>query len=256
MDSDDATRLEETIADAGTLLVQMEKFRARHGPEASALRAATLSIGDRARRAHRHGRLDDALAASLLADAEAARRALREWLANLRAGPVHRSAVGALARGDRAALGSALVDLFDGAAIEPVPPRLYRAAPWQRRGRPRPAAEVADDLAALGRTGLVGETDPLVPGVEPDLPAVVLQRSPPVGEPLHLVFHAAALPAWVLTFAATDDVLVPGARLACAFTVALPAPDDELDAWVLDPERYRAELRAALAARSVAVDAT
>jgi len=42
------TALESAIADLGTLLVQVDKFRAGRGDDARALRAVCLAIGDRA----------------------------------------------------------------------------------------------------------------------------------------------------------------------------------------------------------------
>ena len=97
MDDDVVSALEAAIADLGTLLVQMDKFRAADAGEARDLRMVCHAIGDRARRAHKHGALDVALAHELHADAAAARIALERWLAAVRASPAHRTAVAALA---------------------------------------------------------------------------------------------------------------------------------------------------------------
>ncbi|HXJ34744.1 MAG TPA: hypothetical protein VMS22_11990 [Candidatus Eisenbacteria bacterium] len=256
MDDDVASRLEEAVAELGTLLLQMEKFAAGRGGDAAALRAASLSIGDRARRAHRHGVLDPALAGALLADAEASRTGLEAWLAGARGSASYRAAAAAVAGGDRDAVARAIVDVFDGAAVAPPPDALYHPVTWQRRGRPRPAADIAAGVAELRRSGLVGENDPAAFGVDPALPAVVLHRAPPQGAPLALVLRGAALPAWVMTLPVTDDVFVPGARFVTPFAVALAALGDDIDDWVLDPEELQRSLRAALGAHGVPIVAS
>jgi hypothetical protein len=125
---------------------------------------------------------------------------------------------------------------------------------WQRRGRPRGAGEIADDIARLRASGLVGEDDASPPGVDPELPGVRLQTSRPLGAPIHLTLRGAALPSWALVLEASDEV-VPGPRLDAAFAVGLADPDDdELDEWTLDPAALRRELVAALEARAIPVD--
>jgi len=253
VDEDVASRLEEAVAELGTLLLQMEKFAAGRGADAAALRAASLAIGDRARRAHRHGVLDAALAGTLLGDAHASRTALEAWLAGVRGSASYRAAAAAVAAGDRDASARTLVNVFDGAAVAPPPPVLYHPVTWQRRGRPRPAADIAAEVAELRRNGLMGDDDPAAFGVDPALPAVVLHRAAPHGAPLALVLNGAALPAWVMTLPVTDDVFVPGARFVTPFEVALAAPGDDIDDWVLDPEELRRGLRAALGTHGIPI---
>jgi hypothetical protein len=253
VDDDVVSALEELVADLGTLLVQMDKFRAARTTDAHALRADALAVADRARRAHRHGTLTAPVAESLATEARSAHRALRTWLDGVRAASSYRAAVAALAAGDRAALGPALVEVYDGASIAPPPPALHLAVPWQRRGRPRPAGEIAADVAVLRAEGAPAERDPEGAGVDPELPAVALLRAPPPGAPVSLVLRGAALPAWVLVLAASDDVFVPGKRLLAAFDAMLASPGDELDEWVLEPARFLAELRAELTARAIPI---
>jgi hypothetical protein len=249
----DEDALEPLIADVGHLLVQMEKFRAHREADARALRADCLALGDRARRAHREGTLDAARAAALAADAAGAIARARAWLAACRDAPAYHAAVAAHARADWGTLAATLPDVFDGLAVATPPAALYVPVAWQRRGRPRPAAEVAEECARLAREGLVGEGEPDLPGTDPALPAVVLRAEPPLGEPASLVVDGAGLPPCVLRLEATGDYLVPARRLAVRVAVRLAADDDELDEWTLDPARYRAELAAALAARGLAV---
>jgi hypothetical protein len=250
-----AAALEEAIADLGILLVQMDKFRARHADDARAIRAVCLAIGDRARRAHRHGALEAALAAELTADTGAARAALDAWLAAVRSGASYRSAVSALAARDVPRLQTGLVEVFDDVHVAPPPSVLYHPVVWQRRGRPRPAAELADDIARLRAGGIPGEDDASAPGVDPELPGVRLHATRPFGAPIHLALRGAALPTWGLVLGGSDEVVVPGARLDVDFSVGLADPDDEeLDAWTLDAAAFRRDLAAALVARQIPID--
>jgi hypothetical protein len=248
------TALEEAIAELGTLIVQMDKFRAAGADDARRLRAASLAIGDRARRAHRHAALDPGLARELHADATAARTALAGWLADVRASPAYAAAIEAVSRGD-ASVYDAWPAVFAGVAATAPPAILFHPVDWQRRGRPRPAAEIADDLAAWRDDGLPGEDDPLAPGVDPALPAVLFHAEAPAGAPLCVAVRGDARPPAVLRLASSGDVLVPGARARLAFAVSLAAPDaDELDAWTLDPVAFHRALVDALAARDVPLD--
>jgi hypothetical protein len=257
VDDDVVTALEESIADLGTLLVQMDKFRAGETADAQALRAACLGIGDRARRAHRHGALDAALARELGADAASARDALERWLAEVRASPVYRRAVEAFAGGDVESLRSSLCDLYAGAVGSDPPLALFHPVVWQRRGRPRPVGELADELSRLRDEGLPADSDVATPGVDPALPGVMLHPAPPPGAPVYLSLRGEARPSWVLVLATSGDLIVPSARFRTPFAVGLADPDDdELDAWTLDPATYRREVAAALTARGIPIDDT
>ena len=257
MDDDVVSALEAAIADLGTLLVQMDKFRAGAAGDARDLRATCHAIGDRARRAHKHGGLDVALAQELHGDAAAARVALERWLAEVRASPAHRTAVAALATGDDAALRAALPALF--ADVEDVapPPALFHPVAWQRRGRPLPADAIAGELLRLRAEGLPGDDDVAAPGVDAGLPGVVMSAAPPLGAPVYVVLREAARPPWALRLVATGDFVVPGARLVTPFAVGLASPDDEeLDEWTLDPAAYRDALVAAITAHGLSLDQT
>ena len=255
MDDDVVSALEAAIADLGTLLVQMDKFRAGAAADARDLRAACHAIGDRARRAHKHGALDVALARELHGDAAAARVALEGWLAGVRASPAHRTAVTALAAGDEAALRAALPALFAGVEDVAPPPALFHPVAWQRRGRPLPADDVAAGLDRLRAEGLAGDDDVAAPGVDPGLPGVLVSATPPLGAPVYVVLRDTARPAWALRLVATGDFVVPGTRLVAPFAVGLASPEDEdLDEWTLDPVAYRDALAAALTARGLPLD--
>src|SRR5262245_45233293 len=110
----------------------MDKFRATAADDARALRAASVAIGDRARRAHRHGSLDARLATELRDDAVAARASLVSWLAAVRASPPYARAVRALAAGDVVALREAWPGVFAGVAADAPPPALFHPVVWQR----------------------------------------------------------------------------------------------------------------------------
>ena len=255
MDDDLVSALEAAIADLGTLLVQVDKFRAADGAAARDLRTACLAIGDRARRAHRHETLDAALATELAADTAAARASLEGWLADVRASPAYRAAVEALAAGDEDRLRASLPAVFAGVDVVEPPDALFLPVAWQRRGRPRPAAEIADELARLRTDGIEGEADPAASGVDPALPGVLLHGVPPLGAPLYLTLRGSARPRWLLALAASGDFVAPGARLRTPFAVGLAAADDEdVDAWTLDPAAYRDALAAALGDRGLPLD--
>jgi len=255
VDDDVVSALEAAIADLGTLLVQMDKFRAAEASDARALRAACLALGDRARRAHRHGMLDAVLATELRTDAAEAQAMLERWLGELRASRAYRDAVEALGTGDDGRLRTSLCALFAGVDAVDPPDVLFHPVSWQRRGRPRRAAEVADEIVRLRAEGLDAESDPATPGVDPALPGVFLHATPPLGAPVFLVLRGAARPGWVLRLATSGDLIAPGPRLRTPFTVGLAAVDDEdLDAW--SPVGYREDLETALVARRVPLDET
>jgi len=255
VDDDVVSALEVSIADLGALLVQVDKFRAGRGDDARALRAVCLAIGDRARRAHRHGSLDEGLARELHADTTTARASLEQWLAAVRASAPYRAATAALADGDDGALRTSLAALYDGVTVAPAPDALFHPVMWQKRGRPRPAGEIAHEIARLRAEGLPGDGDADATAVDPGLPGVVFHRAPPPGAPVYLAVRGDARPAWVLDLTTTGDVVVPGARVRLPFAVALADPDaDDLDAWALDPTDFHRDLTAALRAAGVPLD--
>jgi hypothetical protein len=255
MADDAVTALEEAIADLGTLLVQMDKFRAARATDARRLRGVSLAIGDRARRAHRHGQLDPALARELAGDADAARASLTVWLATVRASAPFQQAVAALERSDDRRLQEALLDVYDAVAIVEPPAALLHPVAWQRRGRPRSADEVVQDLVRLRDEGLPGDDDPGAPGIDPSLPGVILHATPPPGAPVYLTLRGLIQPQWVLALAMTGDFVIPGSRRILPFAVSLADPDaDDLDGWNLDPIAYRQSLETALRANGLPLD--
>src|SRR5262249_54483438 len=194
--------------DAGRLLVELEKFRARHGRDLAALRSDALALGDRARRLHRERLLDDAAAVSLLHDGDALVERLRVSLAQLRDSPIYRAAAAAHGAGDHATLATLLPDLFEGLELVPTPPPLFHPVPWLRRNRPRPAGEVAAELACLRHDGIEAEGDALAWGADPALPAVGLLDEQPSGDPITLRFLPEALPPAVFRLAGGGAHLV------------------------------------------------
>lgn len=255
----DATvvELEAAVADAGLLLVRLEKYRAGARPDALALRRRALDLGDRARWLHHRAGLDAAAAQALLDETRALVAALHAALAAVRDAAPYRAAVAAHAAGDAAALARLVPEIFDG--LEPFAPagELFHAVPWRRRGRPRPPAELAATVAGLCADGLAPDGDDLAPGVDPGLPAVVLEPEAPDDEVVTLRIPSAAVPAAAFRRVEGGEVLVYSARLRAPVTVRLRA---ELDADALeeaggiDYPPYRAAVRAALTAAGVPVD--
>jgi len=248
--------LEAAIADLGTLLVRAEKYRRGNESEGATLRRAAMALGDRARRLHRHDALDGTAADGLLAEVGALAGRLRALLAAIRHGADYRAAVAAHTAGDQRALARLLPVIFDG--LEPAtPPRvLFHGVSWRRRGRVRPAAELAADVVRAREEGLLAEGDDLSPGVDPELAAVPLQGQPSADGPLVLRLLVAALPAPVYRLTHTGDYLVYAPRPRAPFDVLLAAelPPDEVDVAPSDYLRYRDELTATLAAAGVPVE--
>jgi hypothetical protein len=242
-----AAALEVAIADAGLLLVELEKFRAGRGEPASTLRAEALALGHRARRLHRTGALDDAAAAPLVLEAGALLERLRDALSALRATPGFRAAVAAHRAGDHIALATLLPSLFDDLEHVGSPPPLFHAVAWLRRNRPRPPVEVVRDVARLRDAGLAAEGDAQTPGTDPELPAVPLAVEPPA-EPILLRFAPDTLPPVVFRVRATQEHLVHVPLLRAPFDVVLPLTldPDELGEISLDHPHYRAQLVEAL----------
>ncbi len=255
MEEPAGSALEVAIADAGQLLVELEKFRMPEAGAAADLRAAALALGGRARRMHRSGTLDDAAAARLLREAEALVVQAREQLRHLRNAPTFRAAVTAHRDGDCTTLARLLPILFTGLEHVPQPPVLFHVPTWLRRNRPRPAGDVATEVAHLRDQGLAATGDAHSPGSDPDLPAVMLLAQEPVADPILLRFAPGALPPAVFRLEDGGEHLVHVPQLRAPFTIVVPECLDagELGDVVLDHVRYRGELLEALARAHLAV---
>lgn len=249
-----AAALEVAIADAGLLLVELEKFPAGRGEPGSTLRAEALALGQRARRLHRAGALDDATATSLVREAEALLDGLRGALHAVRGAPDFRAAVTAQESGDHAALAILLPRLFAGLEHVAAPPPLFRPVTWLRRNRPRLPADLVTDVARLRDAGIVPESDAQMPGTDPALPAVALLADPPA-EPILLRFAPDTLPPVVFRLRDTREHLVHVTLLRAPFEVVLPEVLDpeELGEISFEHPRYRAELVEALAPTGLSV---
>jgi hypothetical protein len=241
--------LEETIADAGALLVQLNKFRAGAASHTRLL-ADTMALGDRARRHLRAQALDAATDAELAREATALRDRVQSALDDVRSSPAYGEAVAAHGVADYATLARLLPAIFTGLRVVPVPAALWYAPPWQRRSRPRPASEMAAAILRLATDGLEPDADPLAPGLDPELPAVPLDEDASVADPVLLRWRHDDLPPSVFRLDDSGALLVHVTRLTAPFAVVLPETldDDELGEVSIDHPRYRAELLAALAA--------
>jgi len=253
------TALEAAIADAGALLVRVQKYTRGAGPAGAALGREALALGDSARRLHRTQRLDGDAAAQLLAEARALGERLRAFLGEIRADAVYRDAVAAHAAGDQPALTRLLPAVFAG--LEPVTqwPDLFVPLVSVRRGRPRPVADLVADVVRVRDEGLEAEGDDLSPGADAELPAVVLSQDPPGDEPAALRFPGGSFPAPVHRLWATGEHLVYVRRLRAPFVVRLAtaAADDEqrrLETSPAEDTRRRAELGRALTAAGIPVE--
>ena len=246
MDDGTADALERVIAEAGGLLVELEKFRASSDDDLPALRPEVLALGDRARRLHREDLLADA-ARPLLEKGNALVGRLRTALRALRESPTYRAATAAHAAGDHAALARLLPELFEGLELVPEPPPLFHAVSWLRRNRPRPPADVAAEIAHLRAEGIEAEGDALERGVDPELPAVPLLDERPAGDPVCLRFALDALPP-VYRLADSGDHLVHVHLLRAPFEVLVAdaLDPDEVGEITFDPAPYRDALLDAL----------
>jgi hypothetical protein len=242
--------LEVAIADLGALLVRMQKYRHGAGVEGAELVRAVTALGDTTRRLHRHDRLDAAAVDRLLQDASALRERYRALLAAVRGSPEYLRAVAAHGAGDAPALAATLPAVFAGLEAVPLPPALYRPLPWRRRGRPRPAADLAAECVTLRDGGFVPEGDDLSPGADAELPAIAFQDAAPTEEPIAARIATAALVLPVHRLADVGDYLIHAPRLRVPFTVwlATDLPEEEEETTPLDYPQYRRELAAALAA--------
>ena len=253
MDERLVTELEAAIADAGALLVRAQKYRRGTGEEGTTLLRDALALGDAARRLHRHAALDADAARGLLADAQALVARVHAFLRSVRDEPAFRTAVAAHAAGDQAALAATLPQIFSGLVPVATPPDLYHVVPWRRRGRLRPAADLAADVARLLAEGIAAEGDDLSPGVDTALPAVVLEAAPPTGEPVMLRLAAGTIPVPAYRLQDTGEYLfyVAGLRAPATVLVAPELDADVLEDTPVDYPRYRAQLVDALAAARV-----
>lgn len=242
--ADVAGELEAAVTDAGTLLVWAEKYRHPDPEILRALRRRLLGAGDDARRLARTGILEGPAAASLLAEVKQTARQLRAMVTAMRASPIYREAVAACRAGDLPALAARLPVVFSDLEVAPTPDAALWVPVWQRRGRPLPAAAVAEAILGLRTAGVPGLDDDLSPAVDPELPGVVLSLSGVLGAPLALRYDAGVLPTPSLRLG-DDQLLVPGPVLRLPFTVTLTETDETTDEWVADPEAYRRDLEAA-----------
>lgn len=254
MEDPEGATLEAAFADAGLLLVELEKFRAAHHEPADRLRAEALALGARARRQHRAGALGDTAAAVLGAETRALLERLRGTLRAIRQGRDFRAAVAAHRDGDHGALAALLPALFAGLRHVPSPPPLFHGVTWLRRNRPRPAPDVVADVVRARDQGLPADGDAETPGTDPELPAVALATDPPAADPLLLRFAPGTLPGAVFRLEETGVHLVHVPCLRSEFEVIVPETLDpeELGEISLDHPRYRAALLDALAQAGLA----
>jgi hypothetical protein len=249
------SELEATIADAGALVVRLQKYRRGSTPEADAVVRAAMAVGDRARRLHHRGALDEAAVARLLAEAGVAVARLRELLAGVHHAPEYRAALVARAAGDQDTLGRTLPHVFAGLERLARPPDLFAPVGWRRRGRPLPAAEVAAGVLACRTDGIAAEGDDLTPGTDPRLTAVTLAAAPPADEPVLLRFPGWTLPLPVYRLVDIDAHLVYCDALRAPFVVRLAAgPGDEDPRVAVDWPTHRARMAEALVTAGVSVE--
>jgi hypothetical protein len=169
-------------------------------------------------------------------------------LARVREGGDYRAAVAAHAGGDSSTLAAMLPAVFAGLEAVAPPPALYRALPWRRRGRPRPATELVAECVTLRAEGFVAEGDDLSPGADAELPAIAFQEEPPADEAVAARIATATLVAPVHRLVEVGDYLIHAARLHVPFAVwlAVELPPEELETMPVDYPRYRRELVDAL----------
>jgi hypothetical protein len=256
MADEPAGTLELAVADAGRLLIELEKFRASRERALAALRSEVLTLGDRSRRLHRTQRLDEAEAAMLREGHRAIER-LRAALQALRESPTYRAAIAAHAAGDHAVLARLLPILFEGIEHVPAPPPLFHAVPWLRRNRPRAAEDVVAEIARLLHEGIAPEGDLLAWGTDPALPAVELLDEHPPADPVTVRFSAGSLPPAVfrLSESSTYLVHVPVLRAPFEVLVAESLDPEELGDITVDHAAYRDALLTALRHAEIAVGA-
>ena len=170
----------------------------------------------------------------------------------------YRAAVHAFAAGDQEALAETLPRIFAG--LEPValPPALFHAVPWLRRGRLRPVADVTADVLRVATDGLEAEGDDLSAGTDPVLPAVVLSAEPPLDEAIILRLESLpTVPVYRLGESNEYLIYTPRLRASPVVVLAPSLPTDEQLRLEVSPEdyiRYRNELAGALTAAGATID--
>jgi hypothetical protein len=252
------SQLETAIADTGALLVRAQKYRVATSGEGADLRRAVLTLGDAARRLHRQGAFDEDAVRRLGAVADSLGTRLRALLTAVVQAPTYLEARQALERGDRDALARSLPLVFADLERVAVPGDLFHPLAWLRRGRLRPAVDVAADARAARDDGVEGEGDDLTPGADAALPALRLTPAPPPDEPVLLRLPSGTLAGPVHRLAETDDHLVHGRRVRLPGVVRLGRTlgDEQLRVEIppADWVRWRADLTAALLAAAVPVE--
>lgn len=247
------SELEAAVADVGALLVRARKYRRFAAAGGPGLEREAFAVGDRARALHRRQALDAGAARVLRDQARAIGGRLAALVAETRAAPEYRAAVAAHGAADAATLGRTLPAIFAGLEPVPAPPDLFHAVAWRRRGRPRPPADLAAAVARARAEGIAPEGDERAPGVDPELPAVVLTAEPPADEPLLLRLAAADAPHVVHRLADSGEYLVHLPALRAPFeTVLRTAPEsDEIETGLADFDAWRDGVAAALAVAGV-----
>lgn len=247
--------IEAAVGDLGRAVMQLQKYRLRDRADALALVRAILDLGDRTRGAHHRRALDPDAAAAVLLEAQERLAAVNALLAEVRSDTTYRAAVAAHAARDHATLAATLPAIFaDLTPVRPVPD-LHLPVPWIRRARPRPPTDLAEAAATLVRGGVEADGDPLAAGVDPELPAVTLDRLPATDEPLVLRMRGETIPPVVFRVDEAGTHLVHVSHLTVPAVAVVPRQldDEALGEFSVDWESWRAALVAALGAAGVPV---
>ncbi len=254
MDEHHVSALEAAVADLGTLLMQVERYRAGTAPDGLALRREVLDLGDRARRLLRRDALTPAAAEELLETTRSLAARLRALHAAVTQGALYGEARRAFAAGDHQRLAQLLPEIFSGLAALAPPARLYHPLAVTRRGKPVAIAVAIERARTLLAEGLPAGGDDLTAGRDDTLQAVVFTHDPPRGESVALACDGVALGnATILQLVDTEEYLIYAPIVRLPFTIVFPplAPDDEPE-HAFDPS-FRAALAAAFAAAGLTV---
>lgn len=250
--ADVAAELEAALTSGGTLLVWAEKYRYADADALPSLRRQLLALGDHGRRLARAGALQEHTAREVLDAVTLVNRATRRLIDDHRSSAPYRRAVEAHAAGDAIRLAALLPTIFADLHLAPPPATAFWTPAWQNRGRPLPAARIAADLRDLAALGIPASGDDLTPGVDPELPGVLLSVTAPLGVPLALRYDGTRLSLPCLRLC-DDLLLIPIARLQLPFLVTLALPDEPLDEWIADPPAYLDALEHACRQQGLAV---